>query len=419
MYFLADATAFYAEAEKVFEPALRNKPLVIAGSNDGVVIALSPQAKRLGLKKFEPAFMQHDLIKKTGAVVRSANFELYGELSKRMHSIISEYGESYPYSVDESFCRLSIENTADCWALGRSIRRRLWDELRIPMCIGFGRTLTLAKAANHASKRLPGFRGVAVINSEDERKHILSSMDCTDVWGIGSRIGHRLKLFNISNALSLANANVKEIKSAFNVNVANTIEELNGFERLFWDDVRKPKQQIFSTRSVSRPIQTLDTLTRVLTSHALNVCRKAREQKSLIVQMVVFARTSPFRQDASISVNSVITFNGPTSCYKKVASAVRLHSEVIYRPGCDFMKIGAGAIALIDEAHSMADLFDDKQDDVATSDVMDRVNKRFGRGTVVLGSVLNTDAATHLVSRSQLSPPYLSSWNHLPIIMCK
>jgi DNA polymerase V len=419
MYFLADATAYYSSAEMVFEPALRNKPLLIVGSNDGVVIALSPQAKRLGLKKFEPVFLQQDLIRKTGAVVRSANFELYGELSKRMHSIIAEYGQNYPYSIDESFCKLPIDGSADCWAIGRSIRRRVWDELRIPMCIGFGRTLTLAKAANHASKRLPGFRGVAVINSEEERRHILSSMACTDVWGVGSRIGHRLKLFNINDALSLANASVKDMKSAFNINVANTVEELNGLERLFWDDVRKPKQQIFSTRSVSRPIQTLDTLTRVLSSHALNVCRKAREQKSLIVQMVVFARTSPFRQDAAVSVNSVITFNGPTSCYKKVASAVRLHTEAIYQPGLDFIKIGAGAITLVDEVHSISDLFDDRQDDIATSSVMDLVNKRFGRGTVTLGSVLKTDPATHLVSRNNLSPPYLSNWNHIPKIICK
>lgn len=244
-------------------------------------------------------------------------------------------------------------------------------------------------------------------------------MDCIDVWGVGSRIGHRLKLFNISNALSLANADVKEMKAAFNINVAKTVEELNGIERLFWDDVRNPKQQIFSTRSVSRPIQTLDTLVRVLSSHALNVCRKAREQKSLIAQMVIFARTSPFRQDASVSINSVITFVSPTSCYKKVATAVRLHTEKIFQPGFDFIKVGAGAIALVDEAHSISDLFDDKQDDIATSSVVDRVNQRFGRGAVVLGSVLNTDPATHLVSRNQLSPPYLSSWNHLPIILCK
>lgn len=419
MYLLADATAYYSSAEMVFEPALRNKPVLIVGSGDGVVIALSPQAKRLGLKKFEPAFMQQDLIRKTGAVVRSANFELYGELSKRMHSIIAEYGQNYPYSIDESFCRLPIDGTADCWAIGRSIRRRLWEELRIPVCVGFGRTLTLAKAANHASKRLPGFRGVAVINSEDERKHILASMECTDVWGIGSRIGHRLKLFNISNALSLANANLKDMKGAFNVNVANTVEELNGIERLFWDDVRKPKQQIFSTRSVSRPIQTLDTLTRVLSSHALNVCRKAREQKSLIVQMVVFARTSPFRQEASVGLSSVITFVSPTSCYKKVANAVRVHVESMYRTGHDFVKIGAGAITLVDEAHSISDLFDEQQDDIGTSSVMDIVNQRFGRGTVMLAAALNTDPATHLVSRNQLSPPYLTSWNHLPVIRCK
>lgn len=419
MYFLADATAFYASAEQVFEPALRHKPVLIVGSNDGVVIALSPLAKRLGLKKFEPAFMQQDLIRRTGAVVRSANFELYGELSKRMHQIISEYGSSYPYSIDESFCSTSIENSADCWSIGRSIRRRIWEELRIPMCIGFGRTLTLAKAANHASKRLEGFRGVAVINSEEERRNILSRMNATDVWGVGSRIGHRLRLFNITNALSLAEANVNEMKSAFNVNLYNTIQELNSIERLSWDDVRSPKKQIFSTRSVSRPIQTLDTLARALSSHALNVCRKARQQKSLIVQLIIFARTSPFRQGATLSLSEAITFQSPTCCYKKIAAAVRLNTESFYRPGYDFVKIGAGAIALIDETNSISDLFDEKQDDVATSSVIDLVNQRFGRETVVLGSVLNTNPATYLVSRAKLSPPYLSNWNHIPKIYCK
>lgn len=419
IYFCADATSFYSSCEQVFDPALRKKPVLVVSSEDGVVIALSPLAKRLGLKKFEPAFMQRELISKTGAVVRSANFQLYGEFSRRMQAIIASYGHAYPYSIDEAFVKSLIDNHNDCWEIGRSIRRRIWDELRIPVCIGFGRTLTLSKAANHASKRLPGYRGVAVINSEIERLSILSNMSCTDVWGIGSRIGRRLSLFNINDAMTLANADKKEMRSAFNINVANTIDELNGIEKLYWDDVRRPKQQIFSTRTVTTPIRTIETLIRALTIHAINVCRKAREQRSLIIQLVVFSRTSPFRAEPLKEIKAVITFPSATNCYKKVANAVRLHVEQIYRSGLDYVKVGAGAIALVDQTHSIPDLFDDRKDDIATSLTIDQVNQRFGRGTLTLGSVLNTDPATYLVNRSKLSPAYLSSWNHIPRVLCK
>ena len=421
MFLLSDATAFYASCEKIFEPALRSRPVLIAGSNDGIVIALCPIAKRLGFKKFHPVFMQRQLINKTGAIVRSANFELYGEVSRRMHSILSEYGRSYAYSIDEAFVDLTfVQSDADWFGLGRAIRRRLWDELRLPMCCGFGETLTLAKAANHASKRLPGFRGVAVIKNDVERERILSQMDVTDIWGIGDRIGKRLKLvFNIRNGLELAQANQTSLRRAFNINVANTVSELNGEPALFWDDIRAPKKQIFSTRTVSRPIQCLDDLKRAITSHALNVCRKAREQQSLISQLVIFARTSRFAEAPAGSFNCLISFSTPSSCYKKVAAAVSLHIERHYVPGDDFNKIGAGAIALTPERYSIADLFTEVFDDQPLSGVIDSVNQRFGKGAVSLASTLNTDAATFMVSRQNLSPRYLTAWHQVPRVFCK
>lgn len=424
MYLLGDLTAFYSSAEKVFDPKLRNKGVIIAGSNDGVVIAVCPIAKRLGLKKFEPVFMQRDLIKRTGVVVKSANFELYGELSRRMHSMLRDYGRCMAYSIDEAFISLDFAlDPSDIAEIARSIRRRMWDELRLPICIGAGKTLTLAKAANHASKRLPGFRGVAVIDNESARRHILQQMTCEDVWGIGSKISKRLGLvFNIKNALALAGTDTASMRKCFDINVANTIDELNGTPRLFWDDIRASKKQIFSTRTVGTPVQTLDMLSRILTSHALNVCRKAREQKSLIVQLVIFARASPFKEapeNLPTSLSELITFASPTSCYKKVASAVRVHSEKLFKQGIDFVKVGAGALSLTDDKFTISDLFEIDKDDVESSILIDNINKRFGKGAITLGSVINTDASTHLVNRGELSPPYLTSWLHLPKVYCK
>lgn len=365
--------------------------------------------------------MQRQLIAKTRAIVRSANFELYGEVSRRMHSILSEYGRSYPYSIDEAFVEFAFaQANGDWYGLGKAIRRRMWDELRLPMCCGFGETLTLAKAANHASKRLPGYRGVAVISNETERQHILSQMDVTDVWGIGDRIGKGLNLlFNIRTGFELASADPTSLRRAFNINVANTANELNGVPALFWDDIRAPKKQIFSTRTVSRPIQSFDDLKRALTSHALNVCRKVREQRSLIVQMILFARTSRFREAPAGEFSSLISFSSPTSCYKKVAAVVNEHIERNYVQGDDFNKIGAGAIALTPEQYSISDLFNDMPDDQALATVIDSVNQRFGKGAVSLATTLNTDAATFGVSRQNLSPRYLTEWHQLPRVLCK
>lgn len=201
--------------------------------------------------------------------------------------------------------------------------------------------------------------------------------------------------------------------------MANTISELNGESALFWDDIRADKNQIFSTRTVSRPIQCQDDLKRALLSHALNVCRKSRGQKSLISELVIFARTSRFQDGPDKIFNCLLTFSAPTNCYKKVAAEVIKHVDLNYRPGADFKKVGAGAIALVPELYSMSDLFGGTADDVAFADTIDAINKRFGNGTVSLGAALNANAATFLVGRNNLSPRYLTAWHELPRVLCK
>ena len=186
MFALVDVTSMYASVEKIYNPNLRNKPVMVLSNNDGCVVAACPIAKRLGFKKFVPYFQVKEEAKKAGVVVCSSNYELYADVSSKMFSVMSQFcDELHEYSIDEAFMRFSPRLHDSEWlALGYEIRKTIWREVKLPVGVGFGPTPTLAKAANHAAKKLDGFRGSAVINTQQEKQALLPRMAVADVWGI-------------------------------------------------------------------------------------------------------------------------------------------------------------------------------------------------------------------------------------------
>jgi len=188
MYALVDAVSYYASAEKVFDPLIRNKPVVVLTNNDGCICAVCPIARRLGVPKLKPYFQIKNLLAKHNVVIRSSNYELYADLSEKMMNVIGRFcDDQYIYSIDESFLQLkNYGSLIDDWhEYAHDIRKTVWREVRLPVGVGIGSTPTLAKAANHAAKKLSGYFGVAVIDNEQERKAILARMELTGVWGIG------------------------------------------------------------------------------------------------------------------------------------------------------------------------------------------------------------------------------------------
>jgi len=183
MYALVDAVSYYASAEKVFDPSIRNKPVVVLTNNDGCICAVCPIARKLGIPKFIPYFKIKWFLQKHGVVVRSSNYELYADLSERMMNVISRFCDNqYVYSIDESFLHFKNYGCISDWhKYGNEIRKAVWRERRLPVGVGFGVTPTLAKAANHAAKKLSGYNGVAVIDSNQTSKEILNRMSVTDV----------------------------------------------------------------------------------------------------------------------------------------------------------------------------------------------------------------------------------------------
>jgi DNA polymerase V len=418
MFALVDAVAFYASAEKVFDPSIRFKPVVVLTNNDGCICAICPIARKLNIPKFQPYFKVKNYLEQHNVVVRSSNYELYADLSDRMMTVINRFcDDHYVYSIDESFLRFTgFTKIINDWAdYGQTIRRAVWRETGLPVGVGFGTTTTLAKAANHAAKKLSGYNGVAVINDEHSRQAILTRMDVTDVWGIGSRLGKKLKFMGIDTAWELACQNPKAMRRMFSVVVERTVSELNGIACLSWDEVKQNKKEIYSTRSFGERVCDITTLKSALITHAAIVGRKLRKQHSLAKRIVIFAASSP-HEEFYYKKSLLYDFPIPTSDTSVMAKAVSGVINDIFKVNTRFYRCGIGAIELESDLFQQADMFSVSEDKPRMMECLDAINKRYGVGTLSLGSEKLTQ--TWNMKRAFLSPHYTTRWSDIPIIKC-
>ncbi|MGB2742781.1 MAG: Y-family DNA polymerase [Cognaticolwellia sp.] len=418
MYALVDAVSFYASCEKVFDPSIRNKPVVVLTNNDGCICAVCPIARRLGVPKFMPYFQIKQFLAKHNVVIRSSNYELYASLSDKMMNVIGRYCDNqYIYSIDESFLQFKNYQTiiSDWYAYGTEIRRAVWKETRLPVGVGFGSTPTLAKAANHAAKKLAGYNGVAVVDDVASRKEVLSKMAVTDVWGIGSRLGKRLNVLGIKNAWDLANQSAKSMRSQFSVLVERTVNELNGIVCLNWDEVKQAKKDIFSTRSFGQRVNDAHSLKTALVSHGVIVGRKVRQQQSLIRRLVIFAASSP-HDDHFYSKSIVYEFPVATNNTLHIANAIAAVFNCIYESRVNFYRCGVGAIELENSQYQQQDLFSVSDDNPELMYCYDAINKRYGNDTLQLAAQGRVEKWQ--MRREFLSPSFTSKWRDIPKISC-
>lgn len=418
MYCLVDATSFYASVEKVFDPSIRNKPVVVLTNNDGCVCAVCPIAKKLGIPKFTPYFQIKDLLHKHGVVVRSSNYELYADLSERMMTIIARYCDNqHVYSIDEAFLYFDrFHHVIDNWyEYGHQIRKAIWKETRLPVGVGFGTTATLAKAANHASKKLDGFDGVAIIDGGKSAEPILRRMKTSDVWGIGSRISKKLAEQHIYTAFDLAKQSPKEIRNRYSVVSERTVNELNGISCLSWDEVKEPKKEIFSTRSFGERISDYNVLKAALSSHACIVAKKLRSQSSQAKKVMIFASNSP-HDNHYYKQAIVYSFVMPTNNSSQLSHVISQVLPSIYQTGIHFYRCGVGAIELASNQFKQGDLFMVDKNNLALMQCFDSINNRYGAGSINIASAGQTKKWN--MKRHFLSPQYTTNWHDIPKIRC-
>jgi DNA polymerase V len=421
MYALCDVNSMYASCEKVFDPSIRKKPVVVLTNNDGCICAACGIAKRMGIgKKFVPYFQVKKELEAAGAVIRSSNYELYADLSQRMMDTCARFAPDINvYSIDECFLYYGKQANApkEGWGtLGMQIRKAVWREVRLPICVGIGPTPTLAKVANHAAKKMEGFKGVAVLDTKEIRKTVLSKMAVTDVWGIGNRLGRRLNMLGVNTAWELANRDPTQIRKEFSILVENTVRELNGEVRHTWDTVRGAKKEIYSTRSFGQRITDFEELRSALASHAEVVATKLRKQKSLTSSMTLFATSSPHDTEDYFRKSYFYHFAVPTNDTRNILKVIEIAMSQLYKPHVRYYKCGVGLMDLQNEELFQYDLFTPSNDNTKLMACMDTINARYGRSTVHIAA--KGFEQKFAMRRAFLSPQYTTKLKDIPKIIC-
>jgi len=390
---LIDGNNFYVSCERVFQPELEGKPVVVLSNNDGCVVARSQEVRALGVPMGAPWFKLRDLAKQHGIIAKSSNYTLYADMSQRMHSVIGQFApEQEIYSIDETFLDLTGFNR-DLVEYGLQIRQRVRQWTGIPVCVGIGSSKTLAKLANHSAKKVlvPDMaNGVVDFNqlSVSELNQLFSSIDVGEVWGVGRRNKERLYGLGIQTVKDLRDSSVSRIKKEFNVVLARTVAELNGESCLALEEVAPPKQQIVSSRSFGQPVYLLEDLNEAVVSYASRASEKLRKQHHVAGAIQVFLQTNPFKPEEPQYNNGVtVKLVKPTDNAFRLSEAALYGLKRIYKPGYAYKKAGVMLMSLCPADQVPADLFSgfDEPETQRAKNLMatlDEINAKMGRGTV-------------------------------------
>lgn len=415
---LIDVNNFYVSCERVFNPKLINKPVVVLSNNDGCAVARSNEVKALGVGMGAPWFKFKDLAKQYGIIAYSSNYALYADMSNRVMSILRQFSpDQEVYSIDESFLDLTGFQNKDLIQYGQQMRERILQWTGLPVCVGIGSTKTLSKLANHCAKKRSDFNGVCNFNTMPISKleKLLSEIDVGEVWGVGRKLAPKLNQLGIHNVLQLKQANPEQLRQQFSVVMEKTIRELNGMVCIEIEDIAPPKKQILSSRSFGHPVHDYHSLAESITLYMSRAAEKLRKQKSFAGSVYVYIRTSPFReQDAFYSNGFTIAISSPTNDTMQLVNVALWILKRIYKPNYNYAKAGVMLGELVPEQGIQTDLFSQIQVTPKSSRLMvamDAINKKMGKESVKLASEGFT--RPWKMKQENKSPSYTTNWNEL------
>lgn len=409
-FFLVDCNSFYVSCERVFNPRLARKPVVVLSNNDGCVIARSHEAKQVGIPMGAPAFQYETLFREKGVFVYSSNYTLYGDMSHRVMQVLSQFSDRLQiYSIDEAFL---LSNEEDPLKLAREIRARVLKWTGIPVSIGIGHTKTLAKVANHVAKKNPNLEGVFSLETESEIDQILSTIALDDIWGIGRRLSTRLKGLGILTPLQFKNASSDWIKRRFSVTLLKTALELSGISCLSLEEEEAPRKSITCSRSFGRTVFEKEILCEALASYTAKAAEKLRKNHALAGYLTVFLNTSPFAPEPYANSAS-LSLAEPTDYTPHLITQAKRCLHALYRPGYEYKKTGVIFTDLSSKDAFQRDLFSTPSSHRAdTMAILDQINAKFGKHTLCFAAEGRRKASWQ-IQRRLLSAPFTTNWNQL------
>lgn len=419
VFALADANSFYASAEKVFRPDLEGKPIVVLSNNDGCVIAQTKEAKAvLDIHTARPWFELEAEGRKHGVIVFSSNYELYADMSNRFMATLRQFTPRQEvYSIDESFLEMTgIQR--DLTEYGQEMRRTVKQWTKLPICVGFGYSKTLAKLANYCAKKQPEWNGVCDLTAlpDVELDAILEKLPVSTIWGVGRRLELRLNKVGILDVRRLKQAEPKRIRDHFGVLMERTVKELNGEPWLELEDMRPESKQVMSSRSFGERVTYLPDLVEAISFHATNSAQRMRKQNLSANAVYAFIQNSPFDQAEYYGKGLMVALPAPTDDTLLVNKAAQYLLRQMYKPGIYYQKAGVMLMELVPNRGRQDDLFGYTGQAGSSQKLMtalDQINEKYGRGTLRLLS--EGMQKSWAMRRGYKSPNYCTDWKELPV----
>ena len=376
---LVDCNSFYVSCERLFNPKIQKKAVVVLSNNDGCVISRSREAKDLGIKMGEPYFKVKELVKKNKVEVYSSNYALYGDISRRVMKVLKTFSPKVEiYSIDEAFIDLSFIDEKGAEDYGREIRSRVLKWTGIPTSVGIASTKTLSKVANHIAKKEKA--DVIYLNTNIDEK--LKKFPIEDVWGVGKQLSKFYHKNNISNAYDLKNVSNTWVKKGTNVLGAKTAMELRGIPCIDLQIDQEKRKNCCVSRSFGRKVKDLNELEESVITHCLNAAEKIRADDQIAKTITVFIRTSPFDKNRRYYSNSkTIDLAIPTSnSIELIKNAVKALTD-IYKYGYAYQKAGIILSGLKDanqnDQNLLTPLLENKSKKLMKA--IDYTNTKYGR----------------------------------------
>ena len=424
MWGLVDCDSFFCSCERVFRPELNGRPVVVLSNNDGCCVAISREAKKIGVKMGLPYYQMLQQFPDSGITAFSSNYKLYADMSARvMATLREEVPLLYQYSIDECFLDLHGMSKYNLKEFGEKLSEKVLKWTGIPVTLGIAPTKTLAKVATRFGKNYKGYHKCCVISNEEQREKALKLLDVEDVWGIGRRIAKRLNYAGINTAYEFSRKSRGWVKNKFHVPGERTWLELNGYDVIAVDEMdSKNKQSIVTSRSFPNMLTDFDEISPHVANYASRCALKLRRQNTVCSMVTVFLQSNFFREDLPQYSNSAsFIFTTPTNSTIEIVRAAEKVLNKIFINGIQY-KRGGVMVSNISSAKAIQpDLFE--YDPILSmkhrsiSAVIDRINARLGMDSIILASQQYFDGSENhglkkfstAIKRALLSPDYSTS----------
>ena len=412
VFALVDCNNFYASCERVFDPTLKRRAIVILSNNDGCIVARSNEAKALGIPMGGPLFEQKAIIKKHNVAVFSSNYQLYGDMSQRVMDSLRLYTPDMEvYSIDEAFLRLDHLQPRNLYEYCKAIREKVFQWTGIPVSIGIAPTKVLAKVANHVAKKQTGIFDIRSQQAQDE---ILKTLNVDKIWGVAGRWAERLRLMGINKASELRDASPTIIRKHLSVVGERILRELRGQICIDLEEIQ-PRKSIMSSKSFGNLLTKKEPIAEALANYAARACEKLRKQNSQAQRVHVFVETNGFREiDRQYNNGFTYTLTTPTSDTRSIIEAAKFCLNKIYKQGYRYKKTGVMLMDLIPASLGQQQLFVDCNHRDPLMGIVDRINQDHGPDTLFFGAQgVNREWKMRCGLRS---PRYTTQWDELLMV---